>query len=103
MLLPSGCEFLVFSELDEGHLRVDFADRTYTFPANEVRRMPLRNITVEGLARYIWDGLAPTLAGTLVHRLCVEVGETAGQASRYEAPRTRGKARTEARAGGRED
>ena len=72
-------------ETSAGGVEVRYASRLYTFPADEVRLLPLRNITVEGLAHYLWTELRPTLEGTPVRRLSVEVAETPGQGSLYAA------------------
>lgn len=68
-----------------GSLCVALGARAYRFPADEVTLLPLSNITIEALARHLWEALAPSLAGTRVTRLCVEVEETAGQSAAWEA------------------
>ncbi|MEM6702936.1 MAG: 6-carboxytetrahydropterin synthase [Acidobacteriota bacterium] len=84
VLLAEQCS--LYSVEDEGSsVTVRYSSRTYTLPSDEVRLLPLRNITVEGLARFLWTELSPTLEGTLVKRLSVQIGETPGQASLYVA------------------
>jgi 6-pyruvoyltetrahydropterin/6-carboxytetrahydropterin synthase len=67
-------------------LGVAFGERVYRFPADEVALLPLPNVTIEALARHVWEALAPTLARTPVRRLRVEVEETAGQSAAWDAP-----------------
>jgi 6-pyruvoyltetrahydropterin/6-carboxytetrahydropterin synthase len=64
---------------------VSLGARSYRFPRDEVALLPLPNVTIEALARHVWDELAPSLVGTKVLRLRVEVEETAGQSAAYEA------------------
>jgi len=66
-------------------LEVALGERAYRFPADEVALLPLPNITIEGLARHVWEALAPSLEGTKVTRLRIEVEETAGQSAAWEA------------------
>jgi 6-pyruvoyltetrahydropterin/6-carboxytetrahydropterin synthase len=73
--------------LQEGEtLSVRLGARDYRFPKNEVALLPLPNITIEALAQHLWQGLAPSLAGTPVTWLRVEVEETSGQSARYDSP-----------------
>jgi 6-pyruvoyltetrahydropterin/6-carboxytetrahydropterin synthase len=67
-------------------LTVSLGERSYRFPADEVALLPLPNITIEALARHVWEALAPALARTPVRRLRVEVEETEGQSAAWEAP-----------------
>jgi len=67
-------------------LCVALGGRAYRFPADEVALLPLPNITIEALARHVWEALAPSLARTAVARLRVEVEETAGQSAAWDAP-----------------
>jgi 6-pyruvoyltetrahydropterin/6-carboxytetrahydropterin synthase len=66
-------------------LCVRLGTREYRFPNDEVALLPLANITIEALARHLWQGLAPSLAGTPVSWLRIEVEETPGQCARYES------------------
>lgn len=68
-----------------GSLCVALGERAYRFPADEVALLPLPNITIEALARHVWEALAPALARTAVLRLRVEVEETPGQSAAWEA------------------
>lgn len=66
-------------------VEVALGGRAYRFPKGEVRLLPLPNVTIEALARYLWGELAPALRGTPVRRLRVEVEETSGQSAAFEA------------------
>jgi 6-pyruvoyltetrahydropterin/6-carboxytetrahydropterin synthase len=63
---------------------VRFGERDYRFPAADTLVLPLANTSIELLARMLWRGLAPHLAGTRVEALAVSVEETAGQECWYE-------------------
>ena len=69
-----------------GSLEVRLGERAYRFPTDEVVLLPLSNITIEELARPVWELLAPSLARTRVRRLRIEVEESAGQSAAWEAP-----------------
>lgn len=84
VLLAENCA-LYSVERDGDSVGVRYSERLYTFPAGEVRLLPLRNVTVEGLAHHLWTKLRPTLEGTPVTRFSVQVGETPGQSSLYAA------------------
>lgn len=66
-------------------VEVSLGGRAYRFPAREVTLLPIPNVTIEALAKHVWGELAPSLAGSPVRRLRVEVEETAGQSAAYEA------------------
>ena len=85
ILIPEKSRFLSLQR--EGpSLCVTLGERAYRFPADEVALLPLPNVTIEALARHIFEALAPSLARTPVARLRVEVEETAGQSAAWEAP-----------------
>ena len=67
-------------------LGVALGERAYRFPADEVALLPLPNVTIEALARHVFEALAPALARTPVRRLRVEIEETAGQSAAWDAP-----------------
>jgi 6-pyruvoyltetrahydropterin/6-carboxytetrahydropterin synthase len=64
---------------------VGLGPRSYRFPKSEVTLLPLPNVTIEALAKHVWGELAPSLAGTPVKRLRIEVEETSGQSAAFEA------------------
>jgi 6-pyruvoyltetrahydropterin/6-carboxytetrahydropterin synthase len=70
----------------EGGVEVRFDGRSYRFPEGDVVLVPLENVSIELLARKLWQELAPELAGTPVEELTVEVEEAPGQSCAYRAP-----------------
>ncbi|HSM14975.1 MAG TPA: 6-carboxytetrahydropterin synthase [Thermoanaerobaculia bacterium] len=84
VLLPERSPWLRI-EPSAGGLECRFAERRYLFPEGEVRLLPLINVSMELLARWVWDELARDLEGRGLARLAVEVEETSGQSCRYGA------------------
>lgn len=83
-LIPTANPFIECRE-EEGHVLVDFAQRRYRFPREEVLLLPVENATVELFARFLWDRLAPHLDRKRVDWLSVAVQETDGQLCYYES------------------
>ena len=73
-------------EMHGDGLEVRVAGRSYRLPAADVVRLPVPNISVECLARWLWGELAKALAGVPASALGVEVAESDGQSASYEAP-----------------
>lgn len=72
-----------------GELEVRFQSRRYVFPEADTLLLPLRNISVESLARFLWQELAASLSAGDARRLTslgLSVQETAGQRCWFEAP-----------------
>ena len=67
-------------------VEVALGDRRYRLPKDDVTLLPLANVTIELLARMLWDHIAPALSGPALHSLAVAVEETDGQSCTYEAP-----------------
>ena len=70
----------------EATVGVRFAGREYRFPAAEVLFLPIANVTMELLARWVWERLARVAKGSTIQSLMVDVEETPGQLCRYRAP-----------------
>ena len=68
---------------DGDDIEITFGRRRYRVPAEDAKLLPLQNVTMELLAMYLWRELAPSLAGSAVERLVIEVEETAGQSASY--------------------
>jgi 6-pyruvoyltetrahydropterin/6-carboxytetrahydropterin synthase len=69
-------------------VEVRFQSRRYLFPEADIRLLPLRNVSIESLARFLWEQLVERLDTATTRRLeClgVAVEETAGQRCWYEA------------------
>ena len=83
VLLPAECPHL---ELEQGDtVTVTLGQRRYEFPSSEVVLLPVTNVTVEALARLLWQRLADRW-GSLrdrVETLEVTVAETRGQNASY--------------------
>ncbi len=84
VLLPERCPWLQV-EIEDQSVRVAYAGRVYKFPKNEVELLPLENISMELLARYVWGRLACELEGSPAEWLAVEIEETDGQSCRFQA------------------
>lgn len=87
-LIPTRCERLDVRP-DGGSVEVRFRDRVYRFPERDVVLLPLANLSIELLARMLWDDVAdvlrPDSVGGAVEELTVEVEETPGQSCAYRA------------------
>ena len=70
---------------DGEQIDIYLGERHYQLPRSDVSLLPLSNITIELLARLVWEHLAATLAGTSVEWLEIEGEETAGQGCAYAA------------------
>ena len=83
VLLPAECPHL---ELEQGDtVTVTLGQRRYEFPSSEVVLLPVTNVTVEALARLLWQRLTDRW-GSLRDRLEtleVTVAETRGQNASY--------------------
>jgi len=63
-----------------GQIVVSFKGKVYSFPKEDVRELPLVNITSEELSRYLADRLASQFHKALkVHLIRVTVEESRGQ------------------------
>ena len=69
----------------EGGYEIRYGARLYRLPAADVKTMPIRNTSIEELAAWFWRMLRPSLAGSPIDTLSVEVEETAGQSCIYSA------------------
>lgn len=83
-LLPRDSPLVVIDQA-AGRIGLEYDDRRYDLPADEVVLLPVVNVTLEELARLLWGRLAGHLPPTLIDELEVEVEETAGQSCRYRA------------------
>ena len=69
----------------EGGCEIRYGARLYRLPEADVKTMPIRNTSIEELAAWFWRMLRPSLAGSAIDTLSVEVEETAGQSCIYSA------------------
>jgi 6-pyruvoyltetrahydropterin/6-carboxytetrahydropterin synthase len=83
-LIPEKSPLLALRSVAEG-LEIRLGDRSYRLPADDVKVLPLENVSVELLARMLWEQLAPVLGESAASELLVEVEETDGQSCAYRA------------------
>lgn len=84
-LIPEKTALLSLRE-EGDEIEIVFGARRYRLPRNDVTLLPLANVTIELLARHVWEALAPSLAGSAVFELRVSVEETAGQSCAFSGP-----------------
>ena len=84
VLLPANCPHLELTDHGETIAAV-FDSRRYEFPSPEVVLLPVANVTVEALARYLWQRLRDRWARLhdLIDVVEVTVTETPGQGASY--------------------
>jgi 6-pyruvoyltetrahydropterin/6-carboxytetrahydropterin synthase len=68
-----------------GQLEVGVEGRSYVLPAADVVRLPLENVSMELLARMLWEEIAEVLTGSRVETLTLTLHETAAQSCSYRA------------------
>ena len=83
VLLPTLNPLVGLEEEGTG-VRVRAGHRTFLFPAEDVVRLPVVNVTVEELARLIGEELAERLRAPNLRRLVVRVSEAPGQEAVFE-------------------
>lgn len=82
VLLPENSPFLKI-EKNEKQIRIQFSNKHYSFPHEDVRLLPLVNITSEELARFISESLKPDLQIPQIESWEISVEETRGQKVTY--------------------
>lgn len=84
ILVPEKSPFLKISESPhyKKHIQVEYNNRFYCFPTDEVMLLPLANITSEALARHLWTTLSTAFKKDF-KKVVVAVKETAGQSAIY--------------------
>ncbi len=79
VLVPSQSPYIKL-ERANGNIVVSFKGKVYSFPKEDVRELPLVNITSEELAKYLAEKLGSQIhKGLKVHFLRVTVEESRGQ------------------------
>jgi 6-pyruvoyltetrahydropterin/6-carboxytetrahydropterin synthase len=89
-LIPVRCDRLDVRR-ENGSVQVRFRDRVYRFPERDVVLLPLANVSIELLARMLWNDVAEVVGAggddaPPVDELTVEVEETPGQSCAFTAP-----------------
>jgi 6-pyruvoyltetrahydropterin/6-carboxytetrahydropterin synthase len=69
-----------------GQIEVRFEGRSYALPARDALRLPLHNVSMELLARMLWEEVAEVLRPSRVQSMTLCLHETAGQSCSYRAP-----------------
>ncbi len=83
VLIPKLSPYLKIAE-NGGQVKVQFGQKSYAFPKDDVRILPIANVTSEELARWIAESLSSTLKNQPpVLGFKVSVEETHGQAAHY--------------------
>ena len=82
ILIPLNNPFLAITE-NENELEVRFGQKRYVLPREDVRLLPLANITCEELSRHMAQALQPLLPPQIT-ALSVTVEETHGQSATYQ-------------------
>jgi 6-pyruvoyltetrahydropterin/6-carboxytetrahydropterin synthase len=68
-----------------GQVEVRFEGRSYALPARDTLRLPVLNVSMELLARLLWEEIAEVLRGSRVEVMTLCLHETAGQSCSYRA------------------
>ncbi len=82
VLLPGENPFLKIDKT-KTQINCTWNNKNYSFPLEDVKVLPLTNITCENLAYWFWSNMKPKLPA-VVEWLSVSVKETHGQESVYE-------------------
>lgn len=84
VLIPKNSPHLKLKETSTS-VQVGFASKEYVFPKEDVRVLPVTNITSEELARYVSDELIKKLTAQLkIKKVVIGVAETLGQSVFFE-------------------
>jgi 6-pyruvoyltetrahydropterin/6-carboxytetrahydropterin synthase len=84
VLLPEASPVLGL-EVGPEQVELRVAARCYRIPRRDVILLPIRNVSMELLAKLLFEELAPGLRGSRAIRMAIEVSETPGQSARYDA------------------
>lgn len=88
LLLPGKNPHLKMEQTGS-NLTVKYADRTYSFPANEVIVLPIPNTSVEHLSKLLAEEWFPQVQKYGIYSLTVSIEETLGQAGAYTITQAR--------------
>lgn len=89
VLLPANSNYLKIETLSSKQIRATFGAKTYEFPGEDVKLLPVVNVSSEELARYFSTRLSEMIRqnGDLkscIRTLTVGIQETRGQAVEFE-------------------
>lgn len=80
-LIPTQNPYLTFAQ-SENQVDVFWNKKRYSFPQQDVKLLPVSNITCENLAQWFWENISSQLPSS-VNFLEVTVQETHGQEATY--------------------
>ncbi len=83
VLIPQKSPYLKI-EASKKQIEVNFGEKNYSFPKEDVKLLDIANITVEELAQYFWSQLRPKLHKN-VEGMSITVTETQGQSVKFES------------------
>ena len=86
-LLPKFCSFLSLEEKDNEVVIVEFNNRSMSLLRDDIRILPLTNITSEALAKWFLDSLlkdSEHIKNNKIKRISVMVSTTTGQSSQVD-------------------
>ena len=81
-LIPERAKPLKIQRHDDA-IEVEFESRRYRFPVSDVLLLPLENVSMELVARMLWERTAQVLRGSRVTEFTLTLRETPGQAASY--------------------
>ncbi len=84
VLLPQKNTEMKFKQIKKNSLQVEFRDRYYCFPKNEVNLLPITNTSVEQLSELFTNKLIKELNFKNIFKIAVQIEETQGQSAVYE-------------------
>ncbi len=86
-LVPGEHPLLQVLPDDDGHTRIIFGERRYCAPSDEIRVMPMNNVSVENLAAYLGrrlrDELERRFGAARIGSIVMSVTENSGQGGVY--------------------
>lgn len=85
VLIPENNPYLQ-QEINGSQVNVKWKDKSYSFPKQDVKILPVSNITCENLALWFWQNLStnlPQYLNSQLKYLEVSVKETYGQEASY--------------------
>jgi len=90
LLLPADAPELRVIASDDRSIDFELCGARYVMPARDVLLLPVSNVVVEQLARFLWDrvvaAIGPDLLLARASRLALTVHESPGQGASWSAP-----------------
>ncbi len=90
LLLPANAPELRVIARDDRSIDFELCGDRYLMPARDVLLLPMANVVVEQIARFLWDRVVAAIGPDLLHarasRLELTVHESPGQGASWTAP-----------------